>query len=85
MQIDVVVAKKRLSRLIKSAQQGEEVIIAHRGEPVARLVPAGRPPTAPAGTGEGRAILDWLSLHPLPVYARRSTEEIDAAITDERL
>src|ERR1700730_2384508 len=31
-----------------------------------------------------RAILNWLSLHPLPAYARRSSEEIEAAIVDER-
>ena len=84
MQVNILEAKNQLSRLIKSAQQGEEVVIANRGEPVARLVPAERSPTAPAGTGEARAILDWLSRHPLPAYARRSTEEIEAAIVDER-
>ena len=84
MRVDIVEAEKRLSRLIKYAQQGEEVIITERGELVARLMPAGRSRAAPAGTGEGRAILDWLSRHPLPVYARRSAEEIDAAIDEAR-
>jgi antitoxin (DNA-binding transcriptional repressor) of toxin-antitoxin stability system len=35
MQVDIAVAKKRLSRLIKSAQQGEEVVIIHRCKPLA--------------------------------------------------
>ena len=32
----------------------------------------------------GRAILDWLSRNPLPENVRRSAEEIDAAIEEER-
>jgi prevent-host-death family protein len=34
-------AKTNLSRLIKEASAGEEVIIARGGKPVARLVPVG--------------------------------------------
>ena len=33
--------KARLSELIESALKGEEVVITHRGKPVARLAPAG--------------------------------------------
>ena len=84
MQVNILEAKNRLSQLIKSAQRGEEVVIANRGEPVARLVPTGKPSSTAAETGKGRAILDWLAAHPLPHYARRSAEEIDAAIEDER-
>lgn len=84
MQVNILEAKNRLSQLIKSAQAGEEVIIANRGEPVARLVPAGAAAGAPAETGSARAILDWLKNHPLPPYARRSADEIDAAIQEER-
>ena len=32
-------AKTRLSRLVERALEGEEVIIAHTGKPVVRLVP----------------------------------------------
>ena len=56
--------------------------VIHRGEPIARLAPAGKPSSATAETSTGHAILDWLAAHPLPVYARRSAEEIDAAIDD---
>jgi len=84
MQVNILEAKNRLSQLIKSAQRGEEVVIANRGEPVARLVPTDKPSSTAGETGKGRAILDWLTAHPLPDYARRSAEEIDAAIEDER-
>ncbi len=83
MKVNILEAKNRLSSLIKRAQAGEEVVIANRGEPVARLVPAGRTGRA-AGAGSARAILDWLADHPLPPYARRSAKDIDAAVEAER-
>ena len=84
MLVNILEAKNRLSQLIKAARAGEEVVIANRGEPVVRLVPAGSAPAARADAGGARAILDWLKRHPLPAYARRSAEEIDAAIRIER-
>jgi prevent-host-death family protein len=84
MQVNILEAKNRLSRLVKSVQAGEEVIIANRGEPVARLVPVGKAAAATIGGGNGKRILDWLERRQLPAYARRSAEEIDAAIEEER-
>ncbi|HEY3910139.1 MAG TPA: type II toxin-antitoxin system prevent-host-death family antitoxin [Stellaceae bacterium] len=84
VQVNVFEAKNRLSQLIKAAQAGEDVVIANRGEPVVRLVPAAAESPATADIGKGRAILDWLERHPLPPYARRSTDEIDASIAAER-
>jgi prevent-host-death family protein len=84
MKVNIFEAKNRLSLLIKAAQAGEDVVIANRGEPVARLVPARVTAPARAEQGSARAILDWLDSHPLPAYARRSAEEIDAAIVAER-
>jgi prevent-host-death family protein len=85
MLVNILEAKNRLSKLIKAAQTGEEVIIANRGEPVVRLVPTGAaPPAAEVGPGNARAILDWLESHPLPAYARRPAPEIDADIEAER-
>ena len=84
MQVNIFEAKNRLSLLIKAAQAGEDVIIANRGEPVVRLVPARAPAAVRADRGSARTILDWLDNHPLPAYARRSAEEIDAAIRQER-
>ena len=84
MQVNILEAKNRLSLLIKAAQAGEDVVIANRGEPVVRLVPARAPAAVKANRGSAPAILDWLDGHPLPAYARRSAEEIDAAIAAER-
>jgi prevent-host-death family protein len=84
VQVNILEAKNRLSQLVKAAQTGEDVVIANRGEPVARLVPAGPAPRASANAGSARAILDWLKTHTLPAYARRSADEIDAAIEEER-
>ena len=39
MLVNVHDAKTRLSQLLEAVEQGQEVIIARRGEPVARLVP----------------------------------------------
>jgi prevent-host-death family protein len=83
VQVNILEAKNRLSQLIRSVQAGEEVVIANRGEPVARLVPARGTPAA-ADTGNARTVLRWLENHPLPPYARRSSEEIDIAIAAER-
>jgi antitoxin (DNA-binding transcriptional repressor) of toxin-antitoxin stability system len=60
------------------------VVIANRGEPVVRLVPAGTLSAGKMNAGSARAIIGWLERHPLPPYARRSAEEIDASIEAER-
>lgn len=83
MQVNILEAKNRLSQLIKSAQAGEDVVIANRGEPVVRLVPTEKAPAA-TEAGDARRVLEWLRSHPLPPYAVRSAEEIDAAIEEER-
>jgi len=84
MQVNILEAKNRLSQLIKSAQRGEEVVIANRGEPVARLVPTGKPSSTAAETGKGRAILDWLAAHRCLITRDVPPKKIDAAIEGER-
>ncbi|HZP88469.1 MAG TPA: type II toxin-antitoxin system prevent-host-death family antitoxin [Burkholderiales bacterium] len=39
MQVNILEAKNQLSRLIKAALAGEEVVIASNGVPVVKLVP----------------------------------------------
>ena len=89
MQVNILEAKNRLSQLVKAAQSGEEVVIANRGQPVARLVGTnGNGHAAAAAPGAGAAnggIVAWLDGHPLPPYARRSAQEIEAALQQERL
>jgi len=84
MQVNILDAKNRLSQLIKSVQAGEEVVIANRGAPVARLVPAVPPATESEARGSGRQLLDWLSTHPLPRHLQRSHDEIETGIQEER-
>ena len=80
MQVNILEAKNRLSQLVKRAQAGEEVVIANRGLPVARLVPV----LAADLAGEPAGLVSWLQRHPLPAHVGRSGAEIDAAITVER-
>ena len=42
MKVNMLEAKNRLSRLVKDALAGEEVVIASNGEPMVRLVPVAR-------------------------------------------
>jgi prevent-host-death family protein len=83
MQVNILEAKSQLSRLIKSAQAGEEVIIANRGEPVARIVAIEQQGPA-AGAMPARDFVKWLDRHPLPAHAQRTAAELDAAIQSER-
>jgi prevent-host-death family protein len=42
--VNIHEAKTHLSRLLKRVGRGEEIVIAHAGTPVARLVPLAVPP-----------------------------------------
>lgn len=67
-------AKNQLSRLVKAAQAGEEVIIANHGVPAVRLQPL--PPPAPAVSladelSELRSLMRSESVAELPVPVRQ--------------
>ena len=49
MQVNVHEAKSQLSRLLELVEEGETVVIARRGEPVAELVAARRKEGFPFG------------------------------------
>jgi prevent-host-death family protein len=80
MQYNVLEARNQLSKLIDAAISGEEVVIAKRGKPIARIV----------GVDEARVIgspsmiAEWLAANPLPVAGGRTAAEIDAYIERER-
>lgn len=84
MQVNILEARNQLSRLIKAALAGEEVIIANRGEPVVRLIPAAPPAGEPHPKGSAAALLASLEANPLPARMRRSHESIEADIAAER-
>lgn len=82
MQVNILEAKSQLSQLIRHAQAGEEVFIANRGKPVARLVPVSV--SEPHQAVNARNFLRWLADNPVPAYAQRSADEIDSTIEDAR-
>jgi prevent-host-death family protein len=43
MQVNIYEAKTRLSELVEQARQGETIVIAKNGTPLAKLVPLGAP------------------------------------------
>ena len=75
MQVNILDAKNRLSELVRLVQQGQPVILANRGRPVARLVPVLAP---------GSGVANWLQQHPLPAHLRRSAASINADIDEAR-
>lgn len=85
IKVNVLEAKNRLSELLRAAQAGEEVVIANRGEPVARLTaiaPAVAVEQHPRGSA--KAIFAALDAIPMPLESRRTVEEIDAYLAEER-
>ncbi len=51
--MNVQEAKTRLSQILVQAEQGEDVVIARDGKPVARLVPVQAVPERPVGFVSG--------------------------------
>lgn len=90
MQVNVLEAKNRLSELLRAVQRGEEVVIAYRGQGIARLAPLRMAGLAePAPPGQAAAFLDWLARHPWPARATNVTEaerhaDIQARIEEQR-
>lgn len=82
MQVNILEAKNRLSELVKAAEAGEEVVLARRGAPVARIVPLS-PPSVEHPRGSAAGLLAALERHP-PSWPRRTAEEIEAIVEEER-
>jgi prevent-host-death family protein len=57
MQVNVHEAKSQLSRLLELVEEGETVIIARHGEPVAELVPARRKTGFPFGIARAEPLV----------------------------
>ena len=67
MRVTIHAAKTNLSRLIEAALSGEEVVIARRGTPAARLVPIDKKPAKrPIGLDVGKAVIHDDFNDPLP-------------------
>jgi prevent-host-death family protein len=63
MQVNVHEAKSQLSRLLELVEEGETVVIARHGEPVAELIPARRKSGFPFGIARSEPLVaagdDW--------------------------
>ena len=64
--VNVHQAKTQLSRLLAQVETGEEVVIARRGEPVARLVGCKPPGKRQPDVLKGKLIVPDSFLDPLP-------------------
>lgn len=65
--INIHEAKTHLSRLLDRVSQGEEIVIARAGKPVARLVPVSeRPERREPGSASGRVVVGEDFDAPLP-------------------
>lgn len=79
-QVNILEARNNLSRLVAVVGNGDEVVIANRGKPVARLVPADT--DAPQHTAAQAA--EWLTRNLVPARASRTPAELDQQIEAER-
>ena len=64
--VNVHQAKTQLSRLLAQVEAGEEVVIARRGQPVARLVRCKARGKRRFGAMKGQIVVDDSILDPLP-------------------
>ncbi len=71
--VNVHEAKTHFSRLIARAAQGEEIVIAKAGRPVAKLVGVTAPiKRRPLGTARGKVIISDDFKAPLPKELRKA-------------
>ncbi|SHF72110.1 prevent-host-death family protein [Desulfofundulus australicus DSM 11792] len=67
VQVNIHEAKTHFSRLLARVKEGEEVVIAKAGKPVARLVPVTeRPARRVPGSAKGRVSISTDFNEPLP-------------------
>ena len=66
VQVNIHEAKTQLSALLQRVADGEEIVIARAGKPVARLVPIGRRPRRVLGIDDGRFAIPADFDAPLP-------------------
>jgi prevent-host-death family protein len=74
---NVLEARNNLSSLVARAEAGEEIVIARRGAPVAKIVPY-----IPKRGMTGREFVQWLEDNPIPESQGKTAEEVDEVIRD---
>jgi prevent-host-death family protein len=76
MELSIAQAKNKLTQLINAVEQGEEVTISRRGEPVVKIVRVKRAPKF--GTGRGK-------IHMTPEQFHEATRPMTDAELDDFL
>ena len=72
--VNVHEAKTHLSRLLVQAENGEEVVIARNGKPVARLSPVRKRGEREPGAFKGKIVIPERFFDPLPEEELRAWE-----------
>lgn len=82
-QVRIAELKNHLSRYLRSAQKGREIIILDRDTPIARLVPIEKPSSRLEIRPATGSLKD---LDKLPVYAPKGLrlEDLETALEEER-
>lgn len=75
--VNILDARNNLSRLLAAVGEGEEVVVANRGKPIARIVPVD-----PAPQKTGAHIASWLTKNPPPTKSHRTRAQLDAQILE---
>jgi prevent-host-death family protein len=76
VKINIHEAKTHFSRLLTRVCEGEEVIIAKAGKPVARLVPIGkRPKQRTSGSAKNKVVIGKDFGKPLPASVLKAFEK----------
>ncbi len=69
LQVNIHEAKTQLSRLLRRVMNGEEVVIARAGRPIARLLPYNPPPEQrKPGNDAGKVVIGHDFDEPLPEF-----------------
>ncbi|HRP99685.1 MAG TPA: type II toxin-antitoxin system prevent-host-death family antitoxin [Terrimesophilobacter sp.] len=76
--VNILDARNNLSKLIAAASDGNDIIIANRGKPVAKLSAIDHP------NHTARNAAQWIRENPTTRAATRTPEEIDQQISRER-
>jgi prevent-host-death family protein len=79
-QINLADAKARFSELVDAASRGEEIVLARRGRPVARIVAPGAQGTAKPRIGAMRDRLSEADIEALANLIEAPLKKRDAAI-----
>ncbi|MFW6105340.1 MAG: type II toxin-antitoxin system Phd/YefM family antitoxin [Chloroflexota bacterium] len=75
-QVNIHEAKTQLSQLLAKLNDGEEIVIAKAGKPIARLVPVIRQPTQRhPGSAKGKVTIATDFNAPLPEHVLKTFEE----------